>query len=250
VTSHIWDEHVAAAYDEGSADMYAPDVLEPTVEFLAALAPGGRALEFAVGTGRVALPLSSRGLIVFGIDSSAAMAEVLRDKPAGDRVEVVVGDMARDTVPGMFDLVYLVYNTITNLLTQDEQVACFRNAARHMRSGGRFVIEVFVPDLQRLPVGALAQVFRVAEDGVSFDTFELARQQLVSHHFRISDGNASVFRSPHRFVWPSELDLMGQLAGLRLVERWADWNRTAFTAESRSHVSVWEKRGKTPASAL
>lgn len=237
----IWDEHVAAAYDHASADMYAPEVLEPTVEFLAALAPGGRALEFAIGTGRVALPLSSRRLAVAGIDSSAAMVAVLRGKPGGDRIETVVGDMARETVPGTFDLVYLVYNTITNLLTQREQVACFRNAARHLRPGGRFVIEVFVPDLPRLPPGALAQVFRVAEDGVSFDTFDLARQRLVSHHFTIKDGAASVFRSPHRYVWPSELDLMGELAGLRLLERWADWRRAAFTAESGSHVSVWEK---------
>ncbi len=188
--------------------MYAPPVLQPALEFLAALAPGGRALEFAIGTGRVALPLSAHGLTVYGIDSSQPMAEVLRVKPGGDRVEVVIGDMAQDCVPGTFDLVYVVYNAITCLLTQGEQVACFRNAARHLRPGGRFVVEVFVPDLQRLPVG---------------------------------DGKASVFHSPHRFVWPSELDLMGELAGLRLLERWADWKRAPFTAESRSHVSVWAK---------
>lgn len=239
--SQIWDEHVAAAYDNASADMYAPEVLEPTVDFLAGLAPGARALEFAIGTGRVALPLSSRGLTVAGIDSSAPMLAVLHGKPGGDRIETVVGDMARDTVAGTFDLVYLVYNTIGNLLTQGEQVACFRNAARHLRPGGRFVIEVFVPDLQRLPVGALAQVFRVADDGVSFDTFDLARQRLVSHHYRIRDGRARVFRTPQRFVWPSELDLMGEIAGLRLAGRWADWHRSAFTAESKAHVSVWEK---------
>jgi len=241
VTSEVWDQRVAAGYDEASADMYAPEVLQPAVDFLAALAPGGQALEFAIGTGRVALPLSARGLAVYGIDSSEAMTEVLRGKPGGDRIPVIVGDMAQDSIPGTFDLVYLVYNAITNLLTQAEQVACFRNAARHLRPGGRFVVEVFVPDLQRLPVGAIAQAFRVEDNRVGFDTFDLAHQQLVSHHYRIEDGKATVFHSPHRFVWPSELDLMGELAYLRLLERWTDWTRAAFTAESRSHVSVWVK---------
>jgi len=241
VTSEVWDQRVAAGYDEASADMYAPEVLQPAVDFLAALAPGGQALEFAIGTGRVALPLSARGLAVYGIDSSEAMTEVLRGKPGGDRIPVIVGDMAQDSIPGTFDLVYLVYNAITNLLTQAEQVACFRNAARHLRPGGRVVVEVFVPDLQRLPVGAIAQAFRVEDNRVGFDTFDLAHQQLVSHHYRIEDGKATVFHSPHRFVWPSELDLMGELAYLRLLERWTDWTRAAFTAESRSHVSVWVK---------
>ncbi|HEY8472457.1 MAG TPA: class I SAM-dependent methyltransferase [Natronosporangium sp.] len=159
-TAPIWDERDAAHYDQGSAEMFAPEVLESTVDFLAGLAPGGRALELAIGTGRVALPLSARGVTVAGIDNSAAMVAVLRGKPGGDRIEVVIGDMADATVNGTFDLVYLVFNTIGNLLTQDAQVACFRNAARHLRPGGRFVIEMFVPDLRRLPVGALGQLFR------------------------------------------------------------------------------------------
>jgi len=241
VTFEVWDQRVAAGYDQASPDMYAPEVLQPAVDFLAALAPGGRALEFAIGTGRVALPLSARGLAVYGIDSSEPMAAVLRGKPGGDRIAVIIGDMAHDSVPGTFDLVYVVYNAVTCLLTQGEQVACFRNAAQHLGPGGRFVVEVFVPDLQRLPVGAIAQAFRVEANRVGFDTFDLVRQQLVSHHYRIEDGKASVFHSSHRFVWPSELDLMGDLAGLRLLERWADWTRAAFTAESRSHVSVWVK---------
>lgn len=221
--------------------MYAPEVLQPAVDFLAALAPCGQALEFAIGTGRVALPLSARGLAVYGLERSEPMAAVLRGKLGGDRIAVIIGDMAHDSVPGTFDLVYVVYNAITCLLTQGEQVACFRNAAQHLGPGGRFVVEVFVPDLQRLPVGAIAQAFRVEDNRVGFDTFDLVRQQLVSHHYGIEDGKASVFHSSHRFVWPSELDLMGELAGLRLLERWADWTRAAFTAESRSHVSVWVK---------
>jgi SAM-dependent methyltransferase len=237
MTSELWNERVAAGYDDASADMYAPELLRSTVDFLEALAPGGRALEFAIGTGRVALPLRDRGLSVSGIDSSTAMVDVLHGK-AGD-VDVVIGDMARDRVPGEFDLVYLVYNTITNLLTQAEQVSCFRNAARHLLPGGHFVIEVFVPDLQRLPLGAIAQPFRIEDDRVGFDTYDLLNQQLVSHHYFIGEGKATTFHSPHRYVWPSELDLMAELAGMRLEQRWADWTRQPFTAESRTHVSVW-----------
>ena len=221
--------------------MYAPEVLQPVVDFLAGLAPGGRALEFAIGTGRVALPLSARGLAVSGIDSSEPMVGVLRGKPGSRGIEVVIGDMATVAVPGVFDLVYVVYNAITCLLTQAEQVACFRNAARHLRPGGHFVVEVWVPDLQRLPPGETAQPSYVGEDRIIFDTYDLARQHVVSHHYWIEDGSADVFHSPHRFVWPSELDLMGQLAGLDLLDRWADWKRSAFTAQSRSHVSVWGK---------
>jgi SAM-dependent methyltransferase len=240
-TSQVWDDETAASYDTPSTGMFAPEVLDPAVEFLAGLAPGGRALEFAIGTGRVALPLSDRGVTVAGIDLSEAMVNVLRAKPGAERIDVVIGDMATATVPGAFDLVYLVFNTITNLLTQGEQVTCFRNAARHLKAGGRFVIETFVPDLQRLPVGALAQAFAIEDNHVGFDTFDLVRQRLVSHHYTIADGQARVFHSQHRYVWPSELDLMGEIAGLRLVERWADWGKAPFTATSGSHVSVWRK---------
>jgi SAM-dependent methyltransferase len=242
--SEVWDEHVAASYDEHSAEMYAPEVLGSTVDFLADLAPAGRALEFAIGTGRVALPLSERGLTVAGLELSPAMADVLRAKPGADRIHLTVGDMASATVPspGGFDLVYVVYNSISNLLTQAEQVACFRNAARHLRPGGRFVVELWVPDLQRLPPGAIAQPFHLSEHRVGLDTYDVLHQQVVSHHYWVEDGKAGTFRSTHRYVWPSELDLMGELAGLRLIGRWADWKRAEFTEESRSHVSVWAKQ--------
>ncbi|WP_314174440.1 class I SAM-dependent DNA methyltransferase [Streptomyces winkii] len=238
----IWNERVAQEYDESSAFMYAPEVLDPTVDFLARRAGRGPALEFAIGTGRVALPLSRRGIRVAGIEMSEPMLEQLRKKPGGSEIPVSVGDMASARAPGRFSLVYLVFNTITNLLSQDEQVECFRNAARHLEPGGRFVIEVGVPDLQRLPPGETAQPFHVGEHHLGFDTFDLARQRMVSHHYRIADdGRADVFRSPHRFVWPSELDLMARLADLDLRERWADFHESPFTADSRSHVSVWQK---------
>ncbi|MFF4399660.1 class I SAM-dependent DNA methyltransferase [Streptomyces sp. NPDC001480] len=237
----VWTEQVARTYDESSAYMFAPEVLEPAVGFLARRAEGGPVLEFAVGTGRVALPLRERGVAVSGIELSEPMVRELRRKPGGDAMPVTPGDMARVRVPGEFSLVYLVYNTISNLLTQDEQVACFRNAARHLRPGGRFVIEVGVPDLQRLPPGESARPFHVGEHHVGFDTYDLVDQRLVSHHYRLTDGRAETFRSRHRFVWPSELDLMARLADLELRERWADWNETPFTADSRAHVSVWQK---------
>jgi SAM-dependent methyltransferase len=243
VTGDLWDERAAATYDEGSADMFAPEVLGPTVDFLAGLAPGGRALELAVGTGRVAIPLHERGLSVAGIELSVPMADAMRAKPAAAGIDVVIGDMASATAgePGGFDLVYVVYNSISNLLVQAEQVATFRNAARHLRPGGRFVVELWIPDLQRLPPGAIAQPFHLSGNYVALDTYDLLHQRVVSHHFHVAEGKAGVFRSSHRFIWPSELDLMGELAGLQLEERWADWKRSEFTEDSRSHVSVWVK---------
>jgi SAM-dependent methyltransferase len=241
VNADVWNEQVARGYDEASAHMYAPGVLDPAVEFLARRAGQGPALEFAIGTGRVALPLSARGVRLAGIEMSEPMVRELRGKPGGADVPVTIGDMATAIAPGRFTLVYLVYNTITNLLSQDEQVACFANAARHLEPGGRFVVEVFVPDLQRLPPGETARPFHVGEHHVGFDTFDLVNQRLVSHHYRIKDGVADTFRSPHRYAWPSELDLMAMLAGMELRERWADWSEAPFTADSRSHVSVWQK---------
>ena len=241
MSGDVWDEQLAGEYDRTSASMYAADVLEPAVEFLGRRAAGGPALEFAIGTGRVALPLRARGVPVTGIDLSGPMLDQLRGKPGGAEIPVVVGDMATARVPGEFGLVYLVYNTITNLLEQDEQVACFRNAARHLAPGGRFVVEVFVPDLRRLPPGDVARPFLVGEHHVGFDTYDVVAQRLVSHHYRIDDGAARVARSRHRYVWPAELDLMARLAGLDLRERWADWTEAPFTAESTAHVSVWQK---------
>ncbi|MDT0265818.1 class I SAM-dependent methyltransferase [Streptomyces sp. DSM 44915] len=241
MAADVWNEQVARGYDAASASMYEPAVLEPAVDFLARQAGAGPALEFAIGTGRVALPLRARGVRVAGVERSEPMARRLREKPGGDDIAVTIGDMAHVRAPGEFSLVYLVYNAITCLLTQDDQVACFRNAARHLAPGGRLVVEVWVPDLQRLPPGETARPFHVGEHHVGIDTYDLVNQRLVSHHYRIDDGPADVFRSPHRWVWPSELDLMALLAGLAPHQRWADWDESPFTSDSRSHVSVWRK---------
>jgi SAM-dependent methyltransferase len=241
VQKNYFDERVAPGYDERFADMFEPAVLGPTVDFLAEHAGSGRVLELAIGTGRVGLPLSQRGIPVHGIELSEAMVAQLRTKPGADSVAVTVGDMATTRVPGAFALVYLVFNTITNLLEQDQQVECFRNAAAHLQPGGCFVVEVFVPDLQRLPPGETARPFHVSEQHLGFDTFDLVNQQLVSHHYWVDGDRVDTSCSRHRYVWPAELDLMARLAGLRLRERWSDWERSPFTAESRTHVSVWEK---------
>jgi len=236
-------EDVAARYDEDEQEVFDPAVVGPAVDLLADLAMrgNGRALEFAIGTGRIALPLAGRGVVVHGIDLSQAMVDRLRAKPGGDTLPVTIGDIAAARVEGAFAVVYLVFNTINNLTTQDEQVSCFRNAAAHLEPGGSFVIEVGVPQLQRLPPGETARVFAVGEDHWGIDEFDVANQGLVSHHIRVVDGRV-VERgtTPFRYVWPSELDLMAQLGGMRLRERWSDWGREPFTGESRKHVSVWE----------
>jgi SAM-dependent methyltransferase len=236
-----FDESVAATYDEDSAEMFDPAVLEPAVDFLANLAGNGSALEFAIGTGRIAVPLAERGVPVHGIDMSNAMIAKLREKPGAQDVEVTIGDFATTRVDGSFSLVYLVFNTIGNLTTQEAQVACFRNAAAHLDPGGCFVIEVGVPELRRLPPGETGHAFHIGEDRWGIDEYEVATQGLTSHHFWIEEGRAEHFAMPFRYVWPSELDLMAQLAGMTLRERWAGWTREPFSDESRSHVSVWEK---------
>jgi SAM-dependent methyltransferase len=238
---NIFTGVVAETYDTAAPDMYEPTVIDPTVGFLVDAARGGPALEFAIGTGRVALPLSRAGIEVHGIDISADMVAQLQAKPGAKAITVTVGDIATTTVPGPFSLVYLVYNTISNLLTQDEQVECFRNAAAHLGPGGRFVIELAVPDLQRLPPGALAVPFHVTPTHLGFDTIDVATQQLVSHHYFINGDRVSRFDTPQRYIWPAELDLMARIARLQLRERWTDWQRTPFTNESRSHISVWER---------
>lgn len=236
----IWDADTAQRYDTPGTGMFAPEVLGPTVDRLADLAGDGRALELAIGTGRVAVPLSERGVPVAGIELSVAMVDRLRTKVDEASIPVVVGDMATARAPGEYTLVFLVFNTISNLLTQEEQVDCFRNAARHLAPGGRFVIELMVPDLRRLPPGQDATVFHSEAGYIGLDTYDLLNQHLVSHHFHFGDGKqAQLFRSPHRYIWPSELDLMARLAGLELESRHADWSGAEFTAESRSHVSVY-----------
>jgi SAM-dependent methyltransferase len=234
-------EHIAARYDESSADMFGPAVLDPTVEFLAELAGDGRALELGIGTGRVALPLAQRGVRVHGIDLSEAMVARLRAKPGAEQIGVTRGDFATTTVEGTFSLAYLVFNTIMNLTTQDEQVACFQNVAAHLEPGGCFVIEVSVPGLQRLPPGETVRAFTVSSTRLGFDEFDVATQGLVSHHYRVADGVLDVVSVPFRYVWPSELDLMARLAGMTLRERWSGWKREPFTSDSTKHVSVWEK---------
>jgi SAM-dependent methyltransferase len=236
----LWDEATAARYDTPGTGMFAPDVLGPTVDRLAALADGGRALELAIGTGRVAVPLAVRGVPVTGIELSPAMIERLRTKVDETTIPVVVGDMATARAPGQFTLVYLVYNTISNLLTQAEQVECFRNAARHLVPGGRFVVELWVPELRSLPPGKEATVWLHEPGYLGLDTYDVLHQRVVSHHFRFDEGTqATLGRSPHRYIWPAELDLMAQLAGLELESRDADWDGSAFTADSSSHVSVY-----------
>jgi SAM-dependent methyltransferase len=239
----IWDAEVAADYDTPGAGMFDPEVLGPTVDRLAELAGDGRVLEFAIGTGRVAIPLAERGVSVTGIELSQPMLDQLRTKVAETTIPVIVGDMATARAAGEYTLVYLVYNTISNLLTQAEQVACFRNAARHLTPGGRFVIELWVPELRQLAPGLEAVVLHSEAGYIGLDTFDVVRQHVVSHHFRFGAGReARLFRSPHRYIWPAELDLMGQLAGFELESRHADWRGAEFTAESGSHVSVYRLR--------
>jgi len=233
---------VAERFDERYAHQAEPSMVEPVVDFLAGLAGDGGALELGVGTGRIALPLARRGVRVHGIDLSEAMVAKLQAKPGGDRIEVTIGDFATARVDGSFAVAYLVVNTIMNLTTQEEQVACFRNVADHLEPGGCFVIEVMVPRLRRLPPGERYQPFDVSPTHVGFDEYDVALQGLVSHHYWIEEGEVEVSSPPFRYVWPSELDLMAQLAGMTLRERWSDWTREPFTNESAKHVSVWEKR--------
>ncbi|MDX6511048.1 MAG: hypothetical protein QOE36_552 [Gaiellaceae bacterium] len=235
-----FDERVAAHYDE-SEEISDAGVVEPVVDFLVELAGSGRALELGIGTGRIALPLAQRGVPVHGIDMSKAMVARLRAKPGNEEIGVTIGDFATTTVDGTFSVAYLVFNTISNLTTQAAQVACFRNVAAHLEPGGCFVIEVGVPDLQRLPPGETFHVFHVSEARWGIDEYDVANQGLTSHHFEILDGRVERSSIPFRYTWPAELDLMAQLAGMRLRERWSGWKREPFTSESRKHVSVWEK---------
>ncbi len=234
-------ERVARRYDDSADPEFEPEVIRSTVDFLAELAGGGRALELGIGTGRIALPLSQRGVPVHGIDLSKAMVARLRKKPGGNDIGLTIGDFATTRVEGSFALAYLVFNTVLNLTTQAAQVRCFRNAASHLEPGGTFVIEVGVPELQRLPPGETVLPFLIGENRWGFDEYDVATQGLISHHFEIVRGKVERLSVPFRYVWPAELDLMAALAGMRLRERWAGWRREPFTSESRQHVSVWQK---------
>ena len=240
MTSDLWDESTAAAYDADHAAMATQEVITPTVDFLAQLAEAGPALEFAIGTGRIAIPLQERGLAVHGIELSQPMIDVLRSKVDEHQIPVVCGDMATTRLEGEFALVYLVFNTISNLRTQAEQVECFRNAARHLKPGGRFVIELWIPPLRSMPPGQTAVPFDVSANHLGFDTYDVATQQCSSHHYTTDpDGTIRYSVGHFRYAWPAELDLMAQLAGMELEARYADWNRTPFTSDSPGHISVY-----------
>jgi hypothetical protein len=238
---NYFDGVVAETYDAGSPEMFDPAVLGPTVDFLAGLAGDRPALELAIGTGRVALPLSERGVPVSGIEYSPAMVDQLRAKPGSERIAVTIGDMATTRIDGEFGLVYLVFNTIKNLLTQDQQVACFENAAAHLDPGGCFVVEVTVPILQRLPPGEVYRTFHHGEEHLGFDEYDVVTQRMYSHHYTFEGSTYRRTSVPFRYAWPAELDLMARIAGMGLRGRWGGWDRRPFTSESTSHVSVWEK---------
>jgi SAM-dependent methyltransferase len=240
--SIIWDREMAEVYDQTYRAKFDPSVIGPIVDLLAESARGGPVLEFAVGTGRVALPLSARGIAVHGLELSPHMAEQLLAKPGADAVPVTIGDMTNSRVSGVFTLVYLVANTIMNVTTQDDQLAVFANAAAHLEPGGCFVVEVIVPQLRRMPPGETARVFTLDCDHVGIETFDdLAGQVAWSHHWIETGGSLVRHSAPYRYVWPSELDLMAKLAGFRLRDRWAGWDRAPFTSDSHSQVAVFEK---------
>ncbi len=238
-----FDENVAARYDESEAEMFDPSVVDATVDVLAELAGDGRALELGIGTGRIALPLAERGVPVHGIELSAAMVERLRSKPRGDAIPVAIGDFAVTRVDGVFSVAYVVFNTIMNLTSQEAQVACFRNVAAHLGPGGCFVVECMIPELQKLPHGEKVRAFEIKENRWGFDEYDIATQRLTSHHFEFVDGKLDRLSIPFRYVWPGELDVMAEIAGMRLRERWGGWKREQFSSESSMHVSIWEKCG-------
>jgi SAM-dependent methyltransferase len=234
-------ERVAERYDDPTDEMFQPTAVDPVVDFLAGLAGNGAALELGIGTGRIALPLAQRGIRVHGIDLSEAMVARLRAKPGGEQIGVTIGDFATTTVEGTFSLAYLVFNTINNLTTQDEQVACFQNVAAHLEPGGCFVIEVGVPPLRKLPPGETVRAFTVSPTRLGFDEYDVVSQGLISHHYLVIDGGLEALSIPFRYVWPAELDLMARLAGMKLRDRFGGWKGEPFTSDSTKHVSVWEK---------
>jgi len=236
-----FDDWVASRYERLWPELFDPAVVDPAVGFLAGLAGVGPVLELGIGTGRIAIPLSRRGVAVHGVDLSPAMLTQLRAQPDAGAIGVTVGDFARVTVGRTFRLAYLLRNTITNLTTQDEQIDCFRNVAAHLEPAGLFVIENYIPALQQIPPGETIRVFTRTPTHLGFEEYDVAAQIAISHHYWVIDGELKTFSSPHRYLWPAELDLMARLAGMTLRERWTDWLRTPFTSQSRTHISLWEK---------
>lgn len=235
-------EDVASVYDESDEPEFGVEEIAATVDLLAELAGTGAALEFAIGTGRVALPLAERGVEVRGIDLSPAMVRRLRAKPGAERIPVTIGDFTTTRLQGgPCSLVYLVYNTIENVTTQAGQVEAFRNAARHLAPGGVFLIECAIPDLRRLAEGTTGVVFALGDRHWGIDEYDVANQGLISHHFEVRGDRVEYGAWPFRYVWPAELDLMAEIAGMRLRDRWSGWRREPFTSDSRKHISVWEK---------
>lgn len=240
--SILWGRELAEVYDVTYAAQFDPSVLDPIVDVLAGLAGAGPALEFAVGSGRVALPLCARGVRTRGLELSPHMVEQLRAKPGADAVTVTIGDMATTRVPGVFTLVYLVANTIMNVTTQDEQIAVFANAAAHLEPGGYFVVEIMVPQVRSVPPGAPGRVFTLESNHVGIETIDDPVGQIASsHHWMEVGGRVVRHSAPYRYVWPSELDLMARIAGFRLRDRWAGWDQKPFTSTSTSQVAVFEK---------
>ena len=241
MTRNVFDRRIASSYEAKWPELFQPSAIDPVVDFLAGLAGAGAALELGIGTGRIALPLARRGVRVHGIDLSPDMVAELRARPGAEAVGVTVGDFATTRVGGSFRLAYLVRNTIMNLTSQDDQVACFQNVAAHLEVGGHFVIEVGVPALRRLPPGETVRAFTVTPAHLGFEEYDVATQIAFSHHWWVTEGEVETLSAPFRYVWPSELDLMARIAGMRLRERWSGWRREPFTSDSGQHVSVWEK---------
>jgi SAM-dependent methyltransferase len=235
-----FDEWIARRYRALWPELFEPPLLDAAIAFLAALARSGPALEFGIGTGRVALPLLLRGVAVHGIELSPAMVAELQRQPEASHIDVTIGDFATTNLNTTFRVVYLLRNTITNLTTQAEQVQCFANAARHLEPGGFFVIENYIPAIRQLPPGETTHVFAATPVHVGIGEYDLANQIETSRHWWTIDGALETFASDHRYVWPSELDLMATMAGMTLRERWSDWYRAPFTGESRNHISVWQ----------